>query len=87
MEALQEGKYDLFVVALQLSDMSGQELIRRISASRNQNSPRIIATGSASDAVDQDELQALGVEHFLHKPFSPQSIVALGLELTGADSS
>ena len=87
IEALQEGKYDLFVVDLQLSDMSGQEVIRRISASRNQNSPRIIATGSASDAVDQDELQALGVEHFLHKPFSPQSIVALGLELTGADSS
>lgn len=82
LRALEGDPFNLYVIDLRLPDMEGDDLIARISEKHAGAPPLIVITGRVF--YDEDHLRSLGVRHIVKKPFSPESIAALGGELTAA---
>ena len=80
------GPFDLALVDLNLPYFSGVEVCRRILRSRPEQ--RIMICSAAILDDHEDALMALGVDHFLTKPYHPESLlehIARELDGRGAD--
>lgn len=81
-KAIHAGPFDLYIIDLRLSDIDSYDIIRRISQTIDARPPIIAITGDMN--VDENELKRSGVSHLLHKPFSPDTILAVGKDLIKA---
>jgi DNA-binding response OmpR family regulator len=74
------GPFDLVLVDLNLPGFSGVEVCRRV---RLQKADQRMMICSAAILLDHErELAALGVDHYLTKPYHPEELLAqIGLEL------
>jgi CheY-like chemotaxis protein len=70
-------KYDLVVADLQLPDLNGQEMVRRMQ-SGNQNLEALISSGYPLPAMSSDRRK------FIQKPFLPQELAERIAEILGS---
>jgi DNA-binding response OmpR family regulator len=74
------GPFDLALVDLNLPIFSGVEVCRRIRRSRPDQ--RIMICSAAILDQHEQALHELGIDHFLSKPYHPESLLAhIALEL------
>jgi len=80
-DLLQAETFALLVTDLQMPEMDGRELCRRIRAdSRLVHLPIILLTAKGLE-IDRDQLtRELGLNLILYKPFSPRQLVAAAAE-------
>ena len=71
---LDSGSFDVVLLDLNLPYLSGVDVCRRIRASRP-GQPVIICS-AAIMPVHENALCALGVSHFLSKPYHPEDLLA-----------
>ena len=97
LRAFSAESYDLVLMDLRMPNMDGLEATRRIRAlestdkTRNQRVPIVVVTAH-TQAFDRDELVAAGMDDFLSKPVTPQTLLAvlmrwLDPELTASASA
>lgn len=80
------GPFDLILVDLNLPVFSGVEVCRRIR--HRQPDQRMMICSAAILADHEQELGALGVDHFLTKPYHPEDLLLhIGHELEPAAAS
>ena len=70
----ESGPFDLAIVDLNLPGFSGVEVCRRVLVSNP--SQRIMICSAAILAEHEGTLQALGVHHYLTKPYHPELLLA-----------
>src|SRR5437868_5227935 len=68
-----EGPFDLALVDLNLPDFSGVEVCRRIRRERSEQP--IIICSAAVVPESEAALMALGVDHYLTKPYHPEALL------------
>lgn len=68
------GPFDLVLVDLNLPVFSGVEVCRRIK--RHAPAQRMMVCSAAILPNHEDALTALGVEHYLTKPYHPEELIA-----------
>ena len=71
---LEDGPFDLLLVDLKMPVMSGVEVCRRVK--RNSPAQRMMVCSAAISREHEDALRGLGVDHFLTKPYHPESLLA-----------
>ena len=74
---LKEENADLIVTDLNMPEMDGEELLRRIAASPKYNSTPVVVITSTKNKAKEDILYELGVSGILGKPISPQMMFSL----------
>jgi CheY-like chemotaxis protein len=72
---------DLVLLDVNLPDLSGLEVCRRLRADPGLAGSRIIMLTAAAQWDDIERGLAAGVDHYLTKPFSPVSLLSLVGEL------
>ncbi len=78
------GPFDLVLVDLNLPVLPGVEVARAIK--RREPRQRIMVCSAAIVGDHERALAALGVDHFLTKPYHPEELIAhIGRELDRAD--
>jgi two-component system, cell cycle response regulator DivK len=73
--ALQE-KPDMILMDIQLPDMDGLEVTRRIRASEANGGIPIIAVTSFAMAGDKEKAMAAGCSGYIEKPINPEAFLA-----------
>lgn len=81
------GTIDLFVLDLHMPGMDGLELLRRIRTYPQYASTMVFVVSADSDPLKQLEGQALGVSHWVSKPFRPRKLLDEIESALGAASS
>ena len=71
---LEDGPFDLILVDLKMPIMSGVEVCRRVR--RNNPTQRMMICSAAISREHGDALRGVGVDHFLTKPYHPESLLA-----------
>jgi len=80
---LEEGPFDLLLVDLNLPVFSGVEVCRRVKA--RCPSQKVMICSAAIVRENEEALLALGVDHFLTKPYHPEDLIAhIRQEIEGA---
>jgi DNA-binding response OmpR family regulator len=67
------GPFDLILVDLNLPIFSGVEVCRRIK--HDNPAQRMMVCSAAILPNHENALTALGVDHFLHKPYHPEELI------------
>lgn len=71
----QEVKYDVLLLDVQMPDMSGYEVARRIRQDlRGKNNDTPIILFSAYTGISEDQIKECGANDFLGKPFLPKDL-------------
>ena len=79
---LDEGPFDLLLVDLNLPVFSGVEVSRRVKL--RCPSQKIMICSAAIVGEHEEALLVLGIDHFLTKPYHPESLLAhIRLEIDG----
>jgi len=73
LEKLEEKEYDLYLIDLDMPEMSGGDLIRHIRA-KGKEAPFLILSGLAEESV-KDTAERLNVAGYLRKPFKVERLV------------
>lgn len=68
------GPFDLVLLDLNLPVFSGVEVCRRIKLARPEQ--RVMVCSAAILRDHENALEAMGVEHFLTKPYHPDELIA-----------
>jgi len=73
---LQEGNIpDLILTDLQMPNMDGTELIKKVKSSGYFSSVPIIVLSSKDSSKDRIECLKLGAEDYIMKPFNPEELL------------
>ncbi len=75
-----EGNYDLVITDFRMPGISGAEVTRAIKAF-DSHTPVVVVTGWDPETFI-DELEAVGVDHILQKPFDMDDLLELVSKLT-----
>jgi two-component system, sensor histidine kinase and response regulator len=78
--------YDLMLMDVQMPDLDGLEATRRIRADTGSAGPRIVAMTASALAGDRERCLAAGMDDYLSKPISPQTLRAALERAAGADA-
>ena len=70
-----EEKPDLIIMDIQLPDINGLEVTRRIRASEADGSIPIIALTSYAMAGDRERALEAGCTHYIEKPIDPETFI------------
>ncbi len=76
-EALKEMAADLIVTDLNMPEMDGATLLKKVKASPRFNDIPVIVITSAHNPAKSEELQKLGAMAVLEKPVSPPALLAV----------
>ena len=71
---LEQGPFDLLLVDLKMPVFSGVEVCRQVK--RRNPAQRVMVCSAAISRENADDLRAVGVDHFLTKPYHPESLLA-----------
>lgn len=77
LSLLRSAPADLVVTDLNMPNMNGLDLLRRIKASPRLNHIPVLVISSSTDPKKREELEELGVFGILSKPVSPSSIASV----------
>ncbi len=69
-----QGPFDLLLVDLRMPVMTGVEVCRRVK--RLNPEQRVMVCSAAIVRESEEALHAVGVDHFLTKPYHPESLLA-----------
>ncbi len=67
---------DFIILDIQLPDIDGMEVLRRIRASEIGDSIPVIAVTSFAMAGDRERLLAAGCDDYIEKPIDPQRVIS-----------
>ena len=82
LETLAEHKVDLIFADLNMPEMSGFEMAQRVlSETEPDKRPVIVVVSTEASSVRVEELKELGVMGYVHKPFTPEQIRDVLLEV------
>src|SRR5205823_5333987 len=87
LEAVAGGKYDLVVLDLNLPDMDGYEVCRRLRERAQPPNLKIVIVSGRGDHSELAESLPLGADDYIPKPFRPRQLqarVCHALELKAA---
>ncbi len=71
---LEDGPFDLLLVDLKMPVMSGVEVCRKVK--RTHPEQRLMICSAAISREHEDALREVGVDHYLTKPYHPESLLA-----------
>ncbi len=71
-----DGQPNLIILDIQLPDIDGVEVLRRIRASGAQGQMPVIAMTSYAMAGDRERLLAAGCTGYIEKPIDPRHVLA-----------
>lgn len=69
-------KPDFIILDIQLPDIEGTEVVRKIRASETGNSIPVIAMTSYAMSGDRERLLAAGCDGYIEKPIDPERVIA-----------
>jgi len=72
LEVLDKSKVDLVLADLNMPEMGGAEMIRRMRSNKATESVPVVVISTESRTTRVKELLAEGVKEYLHKPFTPE---------------
>lgn len=80
LEKLSGTKYDLLVLDYMMPELSGMEVLERLSAEMKERMPILMLTAKAQDS---DRIKAIeaGARRFIPKPFSPIELLRVVAEI------
>lgn len=76
LKILDESRADLVLADLNMPEMGGDEMIRRMRANEATQSVPVIVVSTESNTTRVKELLVEGVRDYLHKPFTPEEFRA-----------
>lgn len=74
---------DFIILDIQLPDIEGTEVLRKIRSSEIGNSIPIIAITSYAMAGDKERLLSAGCDGYIEKPIDPDRVISQIRQLTG----
>jgi two-component system, cell cycle response regulator DivK len=74
---------DFIILDIQLPDIEGTEVLRRIRNSEIGNSILVIAMTSYAMSGDREKLLAAGCDGYIEKPIDPERVISQIRRLTG----
>lgn len=80
--ALQE-RPDFIILDIQLPDIEGTEVLRKIRSSEIGNSIPVIAMTSYAMSGDREKLLSAGCDGYIEKPIDPERVISQIRHLTG----
>ncbi len=84
LELLETVQVDLILADINMPEMNGIEMTERVLANpATCRVPVVVVSTEASETRIQ-ELKAIGVKGFIHKPFTPEKIRDVVMEILGA---
>ncbi len=87
IQMLRDHAPDFILLDIQLPDIDGDEVLKRIRAlDDDQASVPIIAMTSYAMAGDREKLLALGCDGYIEKPIDPMRVISQIEVILGADS-
>jgi len=72
LEVLDKSRVDLVLADLNMPEMGGAEMIRRMRSNKATESVPVVVISTESRTTRVKELLAEGVKDYLHKPFTPE---------------
>jgi len=85
LQILDNRKFDIVLMDIQMPVMDGLTATKEIRA-RNNNIPIIAMTANAAQG-DQEECLAAGMNGYISKPISPQTVISAIIKLTTKDAA
>ncbi len=79
-------KPDFIILDIQLPDIDGTEVLKRIRASKIGDTLPVIAVTSFAMAGDREKLLAAGCDEYIEKPIDPQKVVSQIKRAIGEDA-
>ena len=76
LQHLQETEPDVLIIDLNMPDISGLEVIRRIRANSSWNRIAIIVLSAEESSKDRISCLRAGADDYIVKPFNPQELDA-----------
>jgi two-component system, chemotaxis family, chemotaxis protein CheY len=74
LRLLPRGPYDLVITDINMPDINGLELIKFVRQSAHHQRVAVMIISTQSSERDRDRGLALGADHFLAKPFTPEAL-------------
>ncbi len=74
LKEMDNHQVDLVLSDLNMPEMTGVEMVRRMKSSEEKKSTPVVVISTNPDAIQADELLAEGIAAYLHKPFTPEDI-------------
>ena len=84
LEELDRSKIDLVLTDINMPVLSGIDMVRKLRANAQMQKLPVVVISSEGSETRIDSLAQLGAR-FLHKPFTPESLREVVLELTGGN--
>ncbi len=81
-----ERKPDFVILDIQLPDIDGMEVLRRLRATEKTDSIPVIAVTSFAMAGDRERLLSAGCDEYIEKPIDPQRFVSQIRRVIGENS-
>lgn len=75
LELLKNGEVDLLVTDLNMPEMNGATLLKKVKASPRLNEIPVVVVSSGSNPAKNEELKKLGAVAVLEKPVSPAALL------------
>ena len=90
LRLLPRGSYDLVITDINMPDINGLELIKFVRQSAHHQRVPVLIISTQSSERDRERGLALGADHFLAKPFTPEALLeavstSLAARATGAE--
>jgi CheY-like chemotaxis protein len=86
VEAAVQQRPDFIILDIQLPDIDGIEVVRRIRSSEIGHTIPIIAMTSFAMAGDRERLLTAGCDEYIEKPIDPQRVISQIRRVIGEDS-
>jgi len=84
LDILEQQQIDLVLADLHMPEMTGVELVHIMRQQDSTKSIPVIVVSAESSPARIEELEAEGIQGYLHKPFSPEEVRQVILSTWGA---
>ena len=84
LQLLRREPFDLVMADLNMPQMNGIEMTRHILADERLKSIPVVVITTEASTTRIEELKAVGIRGYVHKPFTAENIRNMLLELLGA---
>ncbi len=74
LKEMKNHQVDLVLSDLNMPEMTGVEMVRQMRSSAEDRWTPVVVISTNPDAIQADELLAEGIAAYLHKPFTPEDI-------------
>ena len=86
LDVLKSADIDFILLDLNMPVMNGEEFAEELGKGPNRGSIHIVVVSTESNVDRLNRMRALGVRHFLRKPFEPEDLKRIVSDLVGVAS-